>query len=80
MSIQSGEIEPRTNNPSEWKFVSEHDMNTSGVLRIFKSKPKPISDNRILIEKLDFYRKIVWESYVLTEKEYSFITSSLAMK
>ena len=55
-------------------------MKTSGVLRIFKSKPKPISDNRILIEKLDFYRKIVWESYVLTEKEYSFITSSLAMK
>ena len=80
MSIQTCDIEPRTNNPAEWSFVSEHDMKTSGVLRIFKSKPKPISDNRILIEKLDFYRKIVWESYVLTEKEYSFITSSLAMK
>lgn len=80
MSIQNVEIEPRTNNPTEWSFVSEHDLNTKGVIRIFRSKPKPIVDNRILIEKLDFYRKIVWESYILTEKEYGLITGSLSMR
>jgi len=80
VSIQDVEIEPRTKQSTDWLFVSEHDMNTSGVIRIFRSKPKPVVDNRILIEKLDFYRKIVWESYVLTEKEYDFITDSLSMK
>jgi hypothetical protein len=78
VSVQNVEIVPRNNNPAEWSFVSEHEMSTSGVLRIFKSKPKRLSDNRILIEKLDFYKKIVWETHVFTQKEYDLIIGSLS--
>ena len=79
MSIQTNNPTPRSRemDASRWSFVSEADMDTNGVLRIFKGQSLDMENECILIEKLDNYRRILWFSLVLTIEEYGLIADSL---
>ena len=79
MSIQTNNPTPRSreSDAGRWSFVSESDMDTNGVLRVFKGRSLDIEDECILIEKLDNYRRILWFSLVLTMEEYRLISDYL---